>query len=231
MTDDVKVEPATTEESVLAGEGKADEGGEDKSVLPGDDKTDTKTDGDKAGDDGNKTDDEKAAEAAAASEAKDDSQTDGTASYELPEGAELAEDAKEAVEALFADAKLNSEQAQKFIDFMFAQASNDQKAQEDSYKTTVQQWAQECKDDKDFGGDAYAENQGIAKKAIDVFGTPELPATLKDTGMDNNPELFRLLVKVGKTLKEDDPGAAGNKGDTPKDRVNKLYPHDNNDKS
>ena len=117
------------------------------------------------------------------------------------------------------------------IDFMIDQAKADNSAQDDSHNQVLKDWATECRNDKEVGGEAFAQNQGIAKKAIDTHGTPELKAMLKETGYQAHPELFRFMVKVGKTLKEDDPGGLGNKDEKQTDRVNRMYPNDENNKT
>ena len=64
-------------------------------------------------------------------------------------------------------------------------------------------WFEASKSDKEFGGDKLEANLGIAKKALDTFGTPELNKLLVSTGLGNHPELIRLMFKAGKALSED----------------------------
>jgi hypothetical protein len=54
-----------------------------------------------------------------------------------------------------------------------------------------------------IGGDKLAENLGIARKALDQFGTPELKDVLNMTGFGNHPAVIRAFYKIGKAISED----------------------------
>jgi len=225
---DESVDTSAADAGVLTGDTPADTG----SVLTGDTNTDegeqAAADTNAAAEDGKQTEGETKVDADG-----DDTGTgdDDSSSYVLPEGIELTDENKEVVDALISDAELNPAQSQKIIDFMLAQAEEGQKSQDASYEQLIQGWANECKNDAEFGGADFAKNQGVAKAAIDAFGTPELRTMLDEQGMANNPDLFRFMVKVGKTLKEDNPGDMGGHQKAPKDIVSELYPNDNNNKT
>ena len=201
--------------------------------------TDVLTDGDKDTGDVKVIDDDKAGEAGDADTSEDSGKTDtdkdepGTAepaSYELPEGIELSADETKIVDEMLSKYSLNSEQAQGIIDFMIDQANAGESDQEESRNQMLTDWANECRNDKEFGGDNFGVSQSAAKAAIDAFGGPEMKAMLNETGMKANPELFRFMVKVGKTLKEDDPGSTGGQSHTEKSVVDRMYPNDENNK-
>ena len=87
-------------------------------------------------------------------------------------------------------------------------------------------WAEESRNDKEFGGAALDANLAIAKKALDTYGTPEIRQLLETTGLGNNPEMIRFFWRVGKTLTEDGTvtGQAGVAGiRTFDDAAKKLY--------
>lgn len=64
-------------------------------------------------------------------------------------------------------------------------------------------WAEESRNDKEFGGAALDANLAIAKKALDTYGTLEIRQLLETTGLGNNPEMIRFFWRVGRTLTED----------------------------
>lgn len=86
-------------------------------------------------------------------------------------------------------------------------------------------WTDESKADKEFGGDKLDENLKIAKGALEKFGSPELSKLLKETGAGNNPEIIRLLYRVGKATGEDVvvPGAQGAPAGNAKSAASILY--------
>lgn len=87
-------------------------------------------------------------------------------------------------------------------------------------------WAEESRNDREFGGAALDANLAIAKKALDTYGTPEIRQLLETTGLGNNPEMIRFFWRVGRTLTEDGTvtGQAGVAGiRTFDDAAKKLY--------
>lgn len=66
--------------------------------------------------------------------------------------------------------------------------------------------------DKEIGGDKLTANIGMAQKALDQFGTPELRTYLEQTGLGNHPDLVRCFMKIGKSMGEDSMVMAGNGG-------------------
>lgn len=64
-------------------------------------------------------------------------------------------------------------------------------------------WAQAARNDQEFGGAHFEQNLGIAKQALEQFGSPELLQMLGQSPMGNHPEVIRFLVNVGKAVAED----------------------------
>jgi hypothetical protein len=87
-------------------------------------------------------------------------------------------------------------------------------------------WKTEATADKEFGGDKLAENLAVAKKALDAFGTPELGALLKASGLGNHPEVVRLLYRAGKAISEDS-FVGGRTGAGAPSTAQRLYPNMN----
>ena len=78
-----------------------------------------------------------------------------------------------------------------------------QQRQADAWQAQTEEWAATVKADKEIGGDKLTANLGVAQRALDTFGTPELKEYLNGTGLGNHPELVKAFVKVGKAMSED----------------------------
>lgn len=78
-----------------------------------------------------------------------------------------------------------------------------QQRQADAWQAQTEEWAATVKADKEIGGDKLTANLGVAQRALDTFGTPELKEYLNGTGLGNHPELVKAFIKVGKAMSED----------------------------
>jgi hypothetical protein len=148
--------------------------------------------------------------------------------FSAPEGLTLDQPLLDSVTPLFKEFGLDQSQAQKLIDFQFKQNELMESAKEDSFNTLMDTWKEQSRNDKDFGGDKFEENVGVARKAIDQFGTPELKELLDSHGVGNHPEVIRFMVKVGHFTSEDVPGNSSPAITSAKNRVSLLYPNDRN---
>lgn len=145
-------------------------------------------------------------------------------SYELkmPEGVQLDSAAAEEFTAIAKELKLNQEAAQKLADIGAKMATR----QAEAHAKLVETWTEQVKTDKEIGGDKLDENLGIARKAIDTFGSPELKALLNSSGLGNHPEVVKLAYKVGKAISEDRFVTGSPKG-AETDMAKKLFPNMN----
>ena len=146
------------------------------------------------------------------------------ADFDLPEGVELDVELLGKASPLFKEMNLTQEQAQKFVDLQADLVQAGEQGKLDAFNSLKQDWADQSEADKEFGGDKFNENVGIARQAIDKFGTPELSKLLTDLGVGNHPEMIRMMVKVGRLTMEDNPGDAGGAAPAKNDRVSTLYP-------
>lgn len=110
---------------------------------------------------------------------------------------------------------LSQEAAQKVIDKMaplLAKAESIRGASQVAAMVdkAATQWATEAKSDKEYGGDKFEENLAIANQTFETFGTPELKALLKASGLDNHPEMVRWAYRVGKQIVPDGKVVTGN---------------------
>lgn len=146
-------------------------------------------------------------------------------SYELkmPDGVQLDSAAAEEFTAIAKELKLDQAAAQKLADIGAKMATR----QAEAHAQLVEIWTKQVKADKEIGGDKLDENLGIARKAIDTFGSPELKALLNSTGMGNHPEVVKLAFKVGKAISEDRFVTGSPKGNASNDPAKKLFPNMN----
>ncbi|MBU4681211.1 peptidase [Cedecea davisae] len=133
--------------------------------------------------------------------------------FKAAEGQELDQVAIKEFEPIARELNLTNEQAQKFVD-VYASKILPQMQQQQVEKWTQQteQWASDVKADKEIGGDNMTANVGLAQKAFDQFGSPELKEYLNTTGLGNHPEIIRAFMKVGKAMSEDDMVMTSNSG-------------------
>lgn len=154
------------------------------------------------------------------------SSPDTYADFVMPEGVEV--DAVMLTDAtpLFKELGLSQEQAQKLIDFQAKHVQASSKSQVDTFNQLMNDWQEQSKNDKEFGGDKFEENVKVAQAAISKFGTPGLKQLLEEHGVGNHPEVIRFMVKVGKLTAEDVPGGSTLPTSKAQDRVSLLYPND-----
>lgn len=95
---------------------------------------------------------------------------------------------------------LSQDAAQKVLDKV---APVIQTRQSEQVETIRNEWVEQSKTDKEFGGEKLSENLSVAKKALDNFGSPELRALLNESGLGNHPEVIRFMFKAGKAISED----------------------------
>jgi len=166
------------------------------------------------------------ASANAAAGAQDSKAADSAVpeSYDLkmPEGVELDQAAAAEFTAIAKELKLDQAAAQKIADVGAKMAQR----QVEAHARLVESWVEQVKTDNEIGGDKLAENLGVARKALEAFGTPGLRDVLNATGIGNHPEVIRAFYKVGKAISEDRFVSGAPKGGTD-DPAKKLFPNMN----
>ncbi|MBW9430737.1 peptidase [Atlantibacter hermannii] len=151
-----------------------------------------------------KTAEELAAEKAekdAADKAEKDKKPAAPEKYEFaaPEGQELDTNALAVFEPIAKELGLTQEQAQKLVD-IYPQI---QQQQAEAWSKQIADWGEQVKADKEIGGDKFNASVGLAQRALDQFGNPELREYLNASGLGNHPALVRFCAKVGKSMAED----------------------------
>jgi hypothetical protein len=141
--------------------------------------------------------------------------------FTAPEGKEYDSNLLTAFEAAAKDSNLTQETAQKLLDKMAPAIAERQTEQVAAIR---KDWFEASKSDKEFGGEKLEQNLGIAKKALDTFGSPELNQLLVSTGLGNHPEVIRMMYRAGKAIGED-TFVSGGGSTTPS--VKSFYPNSN----
>lgn len=228
--------PVTNAEKIESVASKFYGKGEEKETLEQDQKADdgnisaTKPEDAKA--DEGKTDDKKPDDAK-----KDDAKPDANAApeeykFELPDEANAPKEVIAELGTISKELNLSQENAQKLATLGTKLAA----AQKDKFleqaATQVKTWKTEAYADKEIGGTKYAENLGVASKALSAFGTPALDAMLGDynaktnptgTGLGSHPEIIRAFYRAGQALSEDNKLVIGSPGSTNKTHASVLY--------
>lgn len=147
----------------------------------------------------------------------------------FPEGFEKDEAVLGEFLPLAKELGLKQEGAQKLVDlFAKAQAS----AQEKIFQGVAEQpkaWLGELKADKEFGGEKFDVTVREARRAIEKFGSPELKAFFRDSGLGNHPMLVKFAAQAGRALAEDSSagkgsGAAVSNPNSAQARLDRMYP-------
>ncbi|CDI24338.1 peptidase [Klebsiella pneumoniae] len=123
--------------------------------------------------------------------------------FQAGEGVELDVEALKDFEPVARELNLTNEQAQKLVDAYPKILAGVQQRQAEAWQAQTEEWAATVKADKEIGGDKLTANLGVAQRALDTFGTPELKVYLNGTGLGNHPELVKAFIKVGKAMSED----------------------------
>lgn len=173
-----------------------------------------------------------AAKEGGAGDADKDKQSQGApekyADFRLPEGVTLTAEEVSDLQGVAKELNLTQEQAQKLADREVKARQTAEGKLQTQVADTHKAWRTAATADKEYGGEKLAENLGVAKKALDAFGCPELRQMLEASGLGNHPEAIRFFVRVGKAVSEDKlvagrpSGGAGDQRD-----ARSFYPNSN----
>lgn len=125
-----------------------------------------------------------------------------TYEFQATEGSDLDVDsgAVQAFSEVAKELNLTQEQAQSVLD----KVAPALKQQNEEYIQGLRsEWVESVKADPEIGGDQLQENLGKAVRVLDAFGTPELKSLLGETGLGDNPEIIRFLVRAHQDIGED----------------------------
>ena len=141
--------------------------------------------------------------------------------FKAPDGQQFDTAVVEAYSGVAKELGLTQEAAQKVLDKVAPVMQQRQVAQIEAVR---QQWLSDTKANPDFGGPKGEENLGVAKKALERFGTPELQKLLNETGLGNRLEILQWALKVGKAISPD--GFVSGTASVPEsDPAKRMYPN------
>lgn len=151
--------------------------------------------------------------------------------FEAPEGVEVNEEALAQFSEKAKDLGLTQAQYQALIEYQTQLNAEGQETMATQYQQRVTEWAEATRNDPVIGGESLDANLGLAKRAIETFGDPEL-AALIDTpsadnpdglGLGNHPAFIRLLYKVGSAVSESSLVTGDSKVEGPSS-LERMYP-------
>lgn len=117
----------------------------------------------------------------------------------LPDGFDLQPEVGDALKSFLTKYKLPAESSKELT----ALGVQMEQAKAEAYQRTRDGWVESIKSDQEIGGDALDANVGLAKRALDTFGTPELKSLLEGSGFGDHPEIVRAFYRVGKAISDD----------------------------
>lgn len=132
----------------------------------------------------------------------DEGAPEAYADFKLPEGMPVDADFLDTTKAVFKEAGLSQEKAQKLVDLVVERDKRVEKAQFDQ----ADAWAKEF-----MKSPSAKEDLAYAAKARE-FCTPGVREMLKDPRIGNNPEILATFAKIGRMLSEDSMVEAGARG-------------------
>jgi hypothetical protein len=123
--------------------------------------------------------------------------------FKLPEGATVDGEQLAHATALFREAGLPQEQAQKFIDLAVSREQAAATRGVQAFVDLQTKWVSEIKADPEIGGAKFEASMASAGRAIDRLGVPGLKEALNLTGAGNNPAIVKAFVRLGQMVSED----------------------------
>lgn len=140
--------------------------------------------------------------------------------FKAPEGTEYDSGILDVFAGAAKEADLTQDAAQKLIEKMAPAIAA---RQADQVKAIHKEWQDASSADKEFGGEKLSENLGVARKALENFGSPDLRKLLDETGLGNHPEVIRFMYRAGKAISEDKFVGGSAAGKSTPNPANVLY--------
>lgn len=127
--------------------------------------------------------------------------------FTLPDGITLDAKLADGFKALAKEMNLSQENAQKLATLQaeHVKTTADSLVKEAEQQRTKQLEAWKTETKTALGAD-WQKELGFAGKALDAFGGPELRKLLTESGLGDHPLMAKMLVAVGKTMSETQPG-------------------------
>jgi hypothetical protein len=148
---------------------------------------------------------------------------------ELPEGTELTDVDKELLGELINFDGTPEERASKLIAISQDMQQKQADATMEQWMNTRQEWVNEAKADKEFGGEAFDANLLEIDKVVEKYGSAELREVFDATGAGDNPHVIRFLHKIAQDIGEGLPAGGDTVENTEADRASLMFPSANKD--
>ena len=165
------------------------------------------------------------------SKENDDKETvsydDITLPKDLPEGIEIDNSLLDKAKEIATKNNLSKDALQDMVNLYANKITEAQTQMSEQWQKIEQQWKQDTKNDQEIGGDKFDVKIEQAKRALKVFGTPDLNQALEQTRMGNHPELIRLLSRIGEKITEEGSFDTGNSTGQ-RSRADILFNNNNN---
>ena len=130
-------------------------------------------------------------------------------SLDAPEDSLLSDSDMERILDQAKQEGLSKEEAQKNVEFANEILKANRDRISDAHSELSEKWIQECKDDKEIGGEKFEESVSHAQKALKKFGTEAFMQSLNETKFGNNPEVVRVFARIGRAMSPDEVIVSG----------------------
>lgn len=142
-----------------------------------------------------------------------------------PEGVQFDEEVLGEFKALAQAENLKPEAAKAVADMGAKMLTKWQAAQTAALEKVQAEWVEAVAKDPEIGGDAQAERLAVAAAGMKNLASEGLQKLLKDSGLQNHPEVVRMFYREGKRFMPDRAIPAGRGAQ--KDAAKAFYPNSN----
>lgn len=126
----------------------------------------------------------------------------------LPKDALIPATHVDEIKAFAKENGISAKAAQAILDGRNSAVAADRQAEAAAFTKMVSTWENEIKADKEMGGDSYDANTQLMDKVLQSFASEKLLKDLESSGLIHQPELRRMLLRIGKASSEDGLSAA-----------------------
>lgn len=131
-------------------------------------------------------------------------QTPEVYEFKTPDGQALSAEDQEAFSSVAKDLKLSQEQAQKLFDSAMPQIGKifEQRSMQ-SLKQSQALWKKALAADQELGGSNMEQTKLNVGRFLTNYATPEFKQLMANTGLQNHPEIVRVMARIGSALGND----------------------------
>lgn len=141
----------------------------------------------------------------------------------LPDGSKVEASRVDEIAALAKEKGLTQEAAQELLTREHEAVSSFVGRQDQALEDESSKWVAELSKDKEFGGEAFAQNSENVKGLVSKFADQSFMDVLDHTGLGNHPGFFRMLARIAKASANDKLVLPGGSPVTKKSPADMLY--------